>query len=92
MVLKRASPTGDDRAMDFHQRLGRLLGGLREAKGLSQEALAVQLRRDQSYISRIEAGERHASVEYLLEWSEALGYSFENVAARIDETWRAGSS
>ena len=78
--------------MDFHRRLGVLLGALREERGLSQESLAVQLRRDQSYISRIETGERHASVEYLLEWSEALGYAFEDVASRISEAWRSEPS
>lgn len=68
---------------DFYRRLGGLLGGLRESRGLSQEALAVQLQRDQSYVSRIESGDRHASVLLLLEWAEALGVSFGAIAGEI---------
>jgi transcriptional regulator with XRE-family HTH domain len=79
---------GEDQEMDFHKRLGVLLAHLREEKGLSQEALAVQLQYDQSQISRIESGERHASLVYLLRWSEALNYPFDQVASRIAETWR----
>jgi transcriptional regulator with XRE-family HTH domain len=77
-----------DRAAEFHRRLGRLLATWREEQGLSQEALAVQLRRDQSYISRIEAGERHASVTFLLEWAEALNLPFDAVAAGLADLWR----
>lgn len=72
----------------FHHQVGRLLSNWREARGLSQEALAVQLRRDQSYISRIEAGERHASLTFLLEWSDALNVRFEELAPEIAVLWR----
>lgn len=69
---------------DFYRRLGGVLSRLRESRGLSQEALGVQLRRDQSYVSRIESGERHASVLLLLEWSEALGVPFTDVARELE--------
>jgi len=69
---------------DFYRRLGGVLGRLRESRGLSQEALAVQLQRDQSYVSRIESGDRHASVLLLLEWSEALGVPFSDVASELE--------
>lgn len=75
------------RAEQFHRQVGRLLSTRREAQGLSQEALAVRLRRDQSYISRIEAGERHARLAFLLEWSDALNVRFEDVAGEIAALW-----
>jgi ribosome-binding protein aMBF1 (putative translation factor) len=78
-----------DRVATFYRQLGRLLAAWREERGLSQEALAVQLQRDQSYISRIEAGERHAGVTFLLEWAEALNLPFDDVATKVSELWRA---
>jgi transcriptional regulator with XRE-family HTH domain len=78
-----------DRAADFHRRVGRLLADWREARGLSQEALAVQLQRDQSYISRVEAGERHASLAFLLEWADALNVPVHEVAAQVSDIWHS---
>ena len=78
---------GNDDAR-FHGRLGALLAAMRDERGLSQEALAVQLQRDQSYISRIESGERHASLTFLLEWADALSLDFAIVATQVQATWR----
>ena len=74
--------------MSFKQDLGGLLGSLRERSGVSQEALAVQLRHDQSYVSRIEAGERQISILLLLQWCDALNLEFVDVTSRILNTWR----
>lgn len=76
-----------DDIADFYRQLGSLLAKWREAKGLSQDALAVQLRRDQSYISRIEAGSRQVSLTYLLEWAEAMNVPFDEVARRVARLW-----
>jgi transcriptional regulator with XRE-family HTH domain len=76
-----------DRVAEYHRCLGRLLATWREERGLSQEALSVQLQLDQSYISRIEAGERHASVTFLLEWTEALNVGFEDMAVELVRIW-----
>lgn len=80
-------PVSDDDVADFHRQLGRLLATWREERGLSQEALAVQLRCDQSFISRVEAGSRHASMTFLLEWADAMNVPFDDVARRIAELW-----
>lgn len=78
----------DERAGAFNRRVGRTLATWREARGLPQEALAVQLRHDQSYISRIEAGERQASLVFLLEWADALGIAFVDLALELERIWR----
>lgn len=67
---------------------GARLAYIREGKGLSQESLAIQLGRDQSSVSRIESGARDASLAYLLEWCEALGVSFPEVASDLEGIWR----
>lgn len=77
-----------DREAEFYQRLGRLLARWRDELGMSQDALAVQLRCDQSYISRIEAGERHPSVTFLLEWADALNVPFDQLMSKVSEVWR----
>lgn len=78
-----------DRVAGFYRQLGRLLAARREERGLSQEALAVQLQRDQSYISRIEGGERQPGVSFLLEWADALNLPFVDVATEVSDLWRA---
>ena len=51
---------------------GRNLRRLREAAGLTQEALAVAAERDITYISGIERGLRHPSVLTILALGQAL--------------------
>jgi transcriptional regulator with XRE-family HTH domain len=79
----------EDRDAAFYARVGTLLAAMREERGMSQEALAVQLQRDQSYVSRIESAGRHASLVYLLEWADALNVPFGVVADRVSELWRS---
>lgn len=77
----------DERAAAFNRHVGRTLATWRESRGLPQAALAVQLQHDQSYISRIEAGERQASVVFLMEWASALGIAFVDIAAELERIW-----
>lgn len=46
---------------------------LRQEAGLSQRALCRQMDVDESYISRLERGERAPSAEVLRRWAEACG-------------------
>jgi len=48
------------------------LSKLREEKGLSQDALAVQLSKGQSDIAKIENGSKRITVAEVLYWMEAL--------------------
>ncbi len=50
-----------------------LLRREREATKLSQEKLALKLGKPQSYVSKIELGERQINLVELDEWCEALG-------------------
>ena len=52
-----------------------LLRKERESTKLSQEKLALKLGKPQSYVSKIELGERQINLVELDEWCEALGIS-----------------
>lgn len=84
---------------DFDVALGRLLARLREEGGLSQEALAASLGRDQPLVSKVERGQRRVSVADLLAWLDALGVSLGEIVGDIerlpggagsDSLWRGG--
>ena len=50
-----------------------LLRSEREATELSQEKLALKLGKPQSYVSKIELGERQINLVELQDWCDALG-------------------
>lgn len=61
------------RSSPRYARLAQLLAEAREAAGLTQVQLALLLRRPQSFVSKIESGERRIDVIELLEIAEAVG-------------------
>ena len=58
--------------------IAKALAKLREEKGLSQEALAIQLGKGQSDIAKIEKGNRRITVIEMLEWLVALQIPFKD--------------
>jgi transcriptional regulator with XRE-family HTH domain len=65
----------------FEITLANWLLKLREEKGLSQDALAVQLGKGQSDIAKIENGSKRITVFELLSWMIALDIPY----GRLDE-------
>ena len=63
----------------YEQELAGWLARLREEKGISQEALGVQLGKGQSDIAKIENGSRRVGVIEMLAWMSALDIPFERV-------------
>ncbi len=57
-----------------HQALIALLVEKREAKGLTQMDLAAKLGEYQSFVARLESGQRRVDVIEFLELSEILGF------------------
>jgi transcriptional regulator with XRE-family HTH domain len=49
------------------------LRALRRAAGLTQTQLAERLRIDQSYLSKIERGERYVDILFYLDWCRHCG-------------------
>ena len=57
-----------------HKSLVDLLVKRREAAGLTQAELAARLRQYQSFVARLESGQRRIDVVEFLELSEILGF------------------
>ena len=70
-----------------------LMGALVEARraaGLTQQALADRLDRPQSFVAKIEAGERRLDVVEFAEWSLAVGADPDAVIAAVTAAVRDG--
>jgi transcriptional regulator with XRE-family HTH domain len=59
----------------------------REARGLSQEAVAQQMELDQPSISKLERGSRGVSVIEFVAWSRAIGLSWDELADGLRDIW-----
>lgn len=66
-----------------HLDLRRILAERRAATGLSQTALAERLGRRQSFVSKVENGERRLDVVELIEFAEGLGCRPEEILADL---------
>jgi transcriptional regulator with XRE-family HTH domain len=67
-----------------HAALGRAIREFRQARGLSQEELALKSELDRTYVGGIERGERNPSYESLLRLTEGLGAKASEVVARAE--------
>jgi len=59
--------------MEIKERFGKAVHEQRNAKGISQEELAMRIGADQAYVSRIEAGQMNVTLETIEQISGALG-------------------
>lgn len=64
------------------------LRNVRKGAGVTQVELAVRLGETQSFVSKIERGERRIDVLELRAWCEALGVSFPEFVKTLDEILR----
>jgi transcriptional regulator with XRE-family HTH domain len=55
----------------------------RKEAGLTQQELADRLGRPQSYIAKVETGERRLDVVELMEWADGIDMSAADMMARI---------
>lgn len=58
-----------------HRALMQVLAETRKAKGITQQDLADRLSRPQSYIAKVETGERRLDVVEFIEWAAGIGCS-----------------
>lgn len=64
---------------DITARFGQRVRDMRKAKGLSQEAFAVECGLDRTYVSGIERGRRNVSLRNIEVIAKALGTSISNL-------------
>lgn len=68
-----------------YRRLRELLGEARRKRGLSQAALAAELGRVQTFVSKYERGERRLDVVELLEITSALDIDLQRLLRQVQE-------
>jgi transcriptional regulator with XRE-family HTH domain len=61
-----------------------MLKGIREERSMSQMALATKLKRAQTYVSKVERGERRIDVVEFLDLTRALGVDPFGILRRLD--------
>ena len=75
-----------------HRALMRVLVETRKARGVTQQQLADRLDRPQSYVAKIETGERRMDVVELAEWALAMEVEAERIVTVVTDAVRAGGS
>lgn len=66
-------------------KIGQVIKALRSEKGLSQEALALEVDTATSNLSRIEKGQRTPSLDLVYRLAKALGVSVSEVFRAVEE-------
>ena len=74
-----------DRAKTPAEAFGQVLRELRERKGLTQEALALEAGTERSHISDLERGKKGPSLRTILSLARALGVSAGEIVSMVEE-------
>lgn len=69
-----------------YERFRRILRDERKRVKCTQVELAIRLEATQSFVSKVERGERRLDVIELRTWCHALGVSFSAFVSRLDRT------
>lgn len=68
---------------------GNVLRALRNERGLSQEALALEADLDRTFISMLERGQRLPSIATLLAVASPLGLTGAELMARVEDAFKS---
>jgi transcriptional regulator with XRE-family HTH domain len=71
-----------------HEALRAFLVERRKKAGLTQAQVAARLGEHQSFVARVEAGERRVDVVELLDFAEAIGFNPREAIARLSSLKR----
>ena len=69
---------------DSHKKIGLFIKELRQARGLTQKALAQALKTSQSAVARIEKGEQNLSTAQLMKISDVLHHQVVGIKESVD--------
>ena len=73
---------------EAYRELREVLITARRDAGVSQEKLAAKIGRAQTFVSKIELGERRLDLIELLVWADALGVDARDVVERLQKKVR----
>lgn len=71
-----------------HKRLVDLVIAERKKAGIPQVQLAKKLKRSQTWIARLESGDRRLDVIELIDLAEAIGFDAPSMVAAVIPQWR----
>lgn len=66
-----------------HRALMQVLIETRREAGITQQELADRLNRPQSYVAKVETGERRLDVVEFIEWAEGIGRSPADLVGKV---------
>lgn len=69
---------------------GKALSGLRRDAGLTQSELAIRMKVPQSFVSKVETGERSLKVYEQFSYAEAVGIDIQSFVAEIERALKDG--
>lgn len=69
----------------LEEEIAAALNRLRESRGVSQEALAGQLGRSQSYVAKLESGRTRVTLVAFLHWTSALGVEDDELCSLLND-------
>lgn len=72
--------------------VGRVLRGLREERGLSQETLAARSGLDRTYVGMVERGERNPTLATVAKLLRVFGVSWTELGRALDGAGLSGGS
>jgi transcriptional regulator with XRE-family HTH domain len=75
-----------------HDRLRAILKKARKEQGLTQQELAIRLKRKQSFVTKYETGERRLDVIEFLEIASALGRDPAELLAEVVKAPKPGTA
>lgn len=90
-AIRRGLFLPKSRGTDAHKALIELLVAKREAAGLTQAELAKRLGEYQSFVARLESGQRRVDLIEFIELSEAIGFDAVKGLSAIRERYRRQS-
>ena len=74
---------------EYEKELASWLQKLREEKGISQEALGIQIGKGQSDIAKIESGKKRINVMDVLLWMKALDIGYERLESILSRIYNS---
>jgi transcriptional regulator with XRE-family HTH domain len=78
--------------MNYPEKIGKAIIRLRNARGISQEKMALEAKIDRRYMSDIENGKRNISIDILCKISDFFDLPISDFLSRVEDTTQYNAS